>query len=248
MEAAASSQTFAEAAAVVCESCGRSPARTITARRHVGLLVLQQFVTTKVTACRPCGRRLLRSYTGKTLWQGWWGAISFFFNWFVLVSNAWAWRRLGAIESPSLSGMVIADSARSFEDVVQDSHAVGEGPPKRRSRLRRAATFALPALFAFGLIGWGWDATHHDHSEAHGVAASAAEIETAMTDGAFTAEDGTSSIVQTAACTGEGEAVAGLHTHFLCRVGFDSGNTDEVTVHLLEGNELFFISAAGSQV
>jgi hypothetical protein len=235
------------AATPECESCGRSPARAITVRRHVGLLVFQQFFTTTVTACRPCGRRLIRSYTAKTLWQGWWGAISFFFNWFVLGTNAWAWKRLGAIENPSLSGMLVSDLPRRFEDVDQHAAAGAEEQPQRRSRLRRGAVFVLPAFLALGLIGWGWDATHHDHSEAHGAPATAAMIEESMTEGSFSAEDGTSTIVQQAACTGTGELKAGMYTHFSCQVGFDSGGTDEVTVHLLEGDDLLFISAAGSQ-
>ena len=224
--------SIAETAALTCESCGRAPARRITVRRHVGLLVMQQFFSTRVTACRPCGRRLIRSYTGKTLWQGWWGAISFFFNWFVLASNAWAWKRLGGIENPSLSGMVITDPPQGFVE------------PKRPSRLRRAATFVLPGFVLLGLIGWGWDATHHDHSEVHGAPESAAMVEEELTAGSFTLDDGTSSSVRSASCTGEGEAdaaIAGMYTHFRCQVVFADGYPDEVIVHLLE-NDLFFKS------
>jgi hypothetical protein len=119
---------------------------------------MQQFFSTRVTACRPCGRRLIRSYTGKTLWQGWWGAISFFFNWFVLATNAWAWTRLGAMENPSLSGMVITDPPQGFGELRQPSQDAADEPPKRPSRLRRAATFVLPGFMVLGLIGWGWDA------------------------------------------------------------------------------------------
>ena len=137
-----SSHPFGETAAAVCDSCGRAPARSITVRRHVGLLVMQRFVSTKVTACRPCGHRLIRSYTGRTLWQGWWGAISFFFNWFVLATNAWAWKRLGAIENPSLSGMLMSDSPRGFENAEQVPQEGAAEQPKPRSRLRRGARSA----------------------------------------------------------------------------------------------------------
>ena len=233
---------FGETAAPTCDSCGRTPARPITVRRHVGLIVLQQFVSTNVTACRPCGRRLIRSYTGKTLWQGWWGAISFFFNWFVLASNAWAWKRLGAIDNPSLSGMLVTDPPQGFSESGQPAPDSTEEPPKRPSRLRRAAVFVLPAFMALGLIGWGWDATHHDHSEPHGLPASAAMVEGELAAGSFTLDDGTLSGLLSASCVGEAEAneaAAGVFTHFRCQIVYDDGYPDEVIVHLLEDELLF---------
>jgi hypothetical protein len=69
-------------------------------------------------------------------------------------------------------------------------------------------------------------------------------VERAMTEGAFTMEDGTTTGVRQATCAGEGETEAGasgLYTHFRCQVAFDDGTTDEVIVHLLE-DELFFKS------
>ena len=203
---------------------------------------MQQFVTTRVIACRPCGRRLIQSYTGRTLWQGWWGAISFFFNWFVLMANGWAWKRLGSIESPSLSGTLVTDVPRGFGNSSADGT---EQPTKRRSRLRRAGAFALLGFVALGIIGWAWDATHHDHSEPHGAPATAPMVERAMTGAAFTLDDGSTTNVLQATCAGAdetGEAAAGgLYTHVKCQVTFDDGTTDEVIVHLLE-DELFFKS------
>jgi hypothetical protein len=38
-----------------------------------------------------------------------------------------------------------------------------------------------------------------------------------------------------------------MYMHFSCQVGFRRRGTDEVTVHLLEGDDLLFISAVGSQ-
>lgn len=228
--------------AVVCDACGRTPARPILVRRHVGLLVLQRFITVRVVACRPCGRGLIRKFTGKTLWQGWWGAISFFFNWFVLATNVRAWRRLGAIESPSLSGDLVMEPASGFGDV----EAQPDSQPKRRSRLRIAGAVGFLGFLGIGLVASGWDATHHDHDGAHGAPAPEAMVDPLMS-GSFTADDGSTANVRNATCTGKGEPVPGGYTHFDCLIVFADGNTDDVVVHLLPEGELFFISAQPSE-
>jgi hypothetical protein len=242
MESTYSPLFAAATSAPICDSCGRSPARPITVRRHVGLLVLQQFVTVNVTACRSCGRALIRRFTARTLWQGWWGLISFFFNWFVLAANAFAWRRLGSLAAPTLSGELVADSPTGFRTV---EHAP-EAEPKRRSRLRRFWPVLVGGFLLLGLVSWAWDATHHDHGgEAHGLPAPVAGIEAEMTQGAFTADDGSAVSVTQASCTGEGEAVPAGYTHFRCHLAFADGTSDEVIVHLLAGDQLFFMSTQG---
>jgi len=229
-------------AAPTCGSCGRSPARPITVRRHVGLLVLQQFVTVKVTACRSCGRSLVGRFTARTLWQGWWGVISFFFNWFVLAANAVAWRKVSSLASPALSGELVADTPTGFRDVEHTP----EAEPKRRSRLRTIGVVLVGGFLLLGVIGWAWDATHHDHAgEAHGLPASVAVIEAEMTQGTFTADDGSAVSVTNASCTGEGEAAPAGYTHFRCDLAFADGTSDEVIVHLLVGDQLFFMSTQG---
>lgn len=232
-----------DAATVACQSCGRSPARSIVVRRHVGLIVFQRFVSARVTACRPCGRALIRSYTSKTLWQGWWGAISFFFNFFVLAANANAARRLRAIGDPSLSGELTAEAPRGFGDATGDA---ADEPGAKRKHRTSPGVYAVLGLIVLGLGGWAWDATHHDHEGAHAAPASAVEIQQAMTDGPFVADDGSEVIVAGATCTGAGEPVDGGFTHFDCSLAFDDGTGDEVVVHLLPGDELFFKSATGS--
>jgi hypothetical protein len=247
VDTAAFTPSFEGPAIVTCESCGRSPARRITVRRHVGLLVLQQFISIRVTACRPCGRKLIRSYTGMTVWQGWWGMISFFFNWFVLGANAWAWKRLGSIETPSISGMLMTESPRGFDEVRPSSSESSpdaiEPQAKRRSRLTRVAPFAVGGFVALGLVGWIWGEMQPDHSEPHGAPATAAAVENFMIGESFMSDYGTSSsAVQTATCTGDGETaegITGMYTHFKCQVSFANETSDEVLVHLLEDGLLF---------
>jgi len=78
----------------ICHICGWEPARWVTIRRHVGMLLMQKFVKLQAPLCRECGHKKLVEYTTRTLWQGWWGYISFFVNWFVLASNLVAWLKL----------------------------------------------------------------------------------------------------------------------------------------------------------
>ena len=224
---------------VTCDSCGRAPARPITVRRHVGLLLLQQFVKAQVVACRPCGRALIRSYTLRTLWQGWWGAISFFVNWFVLAANALSWRKLGQIEAPSLSGELVADAPQGFFGPE------GESSAKPRSRLRTVALAVFAGFLLLGFLGWAWDASHHDHDGAHGRPVPVAMLEGAMGGDPFIMEDGSQVFVTGARCRGDGEALTGGFTHFTCQLAFANGDSDEVLVHVLEGDELLFKSALG---
>lgn len=227
-----------EAATAVCESCGRGPARRITVRHHVGLVLLMQFRSKTVTACRPCGRDLVRRQTLRTLWMGWWGPISFFFNWFVLGANANAWRRVSSLASPSLSGDVVAEPPRGF-----DAPPAAEEP--RRPWLRRGRAVLVLGVVALGLGGWAWDATHHDHDEAHATPAPVPAVQLAMV-GEFEAADGGAVTVDRATCSGEGEPVDAGYTHFDCSLIFADGSGDEVVVHLLEDDELFFVSAEGT--
>jgi hypothetical protein len=80
-----------------CQVCGSTSAITVTIRRHVGMIFLQRFVKVHASLCHGCGTRILRQYTARTLVQGWWGYISFFVNWFVLLMNGFAWWRLRSV-------------------------------------------------------------------------------------------------------------------------------------------------------
>jgi hypothetical protein len=232
-----------EASTSSCESCGRTPATTIVVRRHIGLIFLQRFFSQRVTACRPCGRELIRSNTRKTLWQGWWGAISFFFNFFVLAANANAARRLRAIGDPSLSGDLVAEAPRGFGNAGSESDP--SEPAAKRKHRTSPGVYIVLGVVALGLVGWAWDASHHDHEGLHGTAATVEEMQLSMTDGDFLAEDGSSVGIAGATCTGQGEPVVGGYTHFDCSLAFHDGTGDEVVVHLLPNDEILFKTSAG---
>jgi hypothetical protein len=124
--------------------------------------------------------------------------------------------------------------------VVTDT--VDEPKPKRRSWLRRGRGVLVLGVAALGLVGWAWDATHHDHEEAHGRPGTVAEIQQLM-HGSFTTDAGGTAKVDHATCHGDGEPVNGLYLHFDCSLIFADGNGDEVLVHLLENDEIFFVSS-----
>lgn len=91
----------------------------------------------------------------------------------------------------------------------------------------------------------GWDAVRHDHDGGHGASAKPGALEKAMM-GPFEAADGRSVAVIDATCAGAGEATSAGYTHFTCRLVFDDGASDEVVVHLLARDELFFKSSVGA--
>ena len=83
-----------------CAFCGSEPARVVSIRRHVGMVLVQKFFKLRQPVCRACGMQALRQYTLKTLWQGWWGYISFFVNWFVLGANLVSYFQLRGLAQP----------------------------------------------------------------------------------------------------------------------------------------------------
>jgi hypothetical protein len=227
-----------------CESCGRVPARRVTIRRHVGLFYVQRFVTVKAIACRACGRRLVREFTLRTLAQGWWGLISFFFNWFVLAANALAWLRLGRLNEPSVSGTDGSTTAPApfVWDGSPDAEA---GEPKKRSWLVKAGVIPgvlFGGLVVLGLGSWGWDAGHHDHGGSHGQPLTALQVKKEMTGQMFLTEAGGRFWVESASCTAEAERAV-RDVHFRCHLVFDNGEADDVLVHV-QPRELFFKSLA----
>ncbi len=145
--------------------------------------------------------------------------------------------------------MATGNDGREYYDVPgahEPAPEVAEQSPAKRSRFRGRGSVVLLGCVAVGLAGWGWDATQHDHDGGHGAPATEAEVEQAMTVGAFTADDGSSVVVSSAKCFGEGDPAPGGYTHFDCSLVFADGSGDEVVVHLTEDDELFFVSSEGS--
>jgi hypothetical protein len=127
---------------VTCQQCGRSPARTFTIRRHVGLLVLMRLVRIRQTLCRECARRELKRYTGRTLVQGWWGVLSLLvFNPATILLNLWGMARAGLMQRPELSRPIFGDG--SVEPVGAESR-----------RMLLPVGVGLLCLFAVAGVAW----------------------------------------------------------------------------------------------
>jgi hypothetical protein len=226
-----------EVAAETCESCGRHPAVLLTVRRHVGLIYLQRFVTVQALACRACGRRLVRDFTLRTLVQGWWGAISFFFNWFVLGTNAVAWLKLRRLAEPTISGTDGLAPAPG-PSVWDGNHEKAAEPKKKTPILVKVGAVLVLGFALLGLASWSWDSTHHDHPGPHGQPISALEVKRELTGKMFLTDAGGRFWVESADCTAAG-GMAVRDTHFRCQLVYDNGQAEEVTVHALP-EELFF--------
>jgi hypothetical protein len=111
--------------------------------------------------------------------------------------------------------------------------------PRRRARLLRPVLFLLLGSTLVAGAARGWDAIDHDHDGGHGVPARPSAVEKAMT-GPFRSGDGSAVAVLDASCTGEGKGTARGYTHFACRLILENGDRDDVVVHLLDNDELFF--------
>jgi hypothetical protein len=93
---------------LVCQVCGRRPATLLKVRRHVGMIVMQRFVSARAALCRDHGVALAKDFLRKTLVQGWWGLISFFVNFYAVYTDLVALSQarklpapVGAAPSPS---------------------------------------------------------------------------------------------------------------------------------------------------
>lgn len=94
-----------------CEMCGRSPARKLVIRRHIGMLFMQRFIKIQPTLCRECGTRTVLKFTGQTLIQGWWGVFSLFIsNPYTIIMNMVALVQAKRLPAPQLGSSAPSES------------------------------------------------------------------------------------------------------------------------------------------
>jgi hypothetical protein len=84
-----------------CVRCGLTPTLALPIRRHVGMVIVQQFVKVQQPLCREHGRELTKQFLGRTFAQGWWGIVSVFVNFWVVFRNLTVLAAYSAIAPPS---------------------------------------------------------------------------------------------------------------------------------------------------
>ena len=95
-----------------CQTCGRTPALTVTYRTVVGLVLPFRLATTRRRYCRACGSRAFKVANNRTLVAGWWSVFGFFVNIVVVVANLRAYRRVRALGSPRQAPHVSPQTVR----------------------------------------------------------------------------------------------------------------------------------------
>ncbi len=65
------------------------------------MVLARRTLTARGPFCRDCGRNVGRSYLDKTLILGWWGVLSFFFNFAHIFTDAGALEKLRSLPEPS---------------------------------------------------------------------------------------------------------------------------------------------------
>lgn len=83
-----------------CSRCGLVPALSLPIRRHVGMVLSQQFVIEQQPLCRDHGTELTKAFLRRTLLQGWWGLISVFVNMWVVVMDLITLTRYRRLDPP----------------------------------------------------------------------------------------------------------------------------------------------------
>ena len=83
-----------------CQQCGAVPAISIKLHGHIGMVILQRFLTYRGRYCRDCGISQFRDVQKKLLMLGWWGFISFFVTIVNIGQNLFTFSRLRALGAP----------------------------------------------------------------------------------------------------------------------------------------------------
>jgi membrane protease YdiL (CAAX protease family) len=127
--------------------CGRSPARVLTIRRHVGLVVVMRFFRIKAPFCRDHGITIANEYLRRTLVEGWWGFLSFFVNWVVVFSDWRALRRARKLPFPAGDAEPIA-----FELPDGIAGVLAESDEHRRERRSVMRTVVVSIGFGVAVL------------------------------------------------------------------------------------------------
>lgn len=85
----------------LCQHCAGAPAIRVKFAAQKGRIIFRVMERVEGTFCRSCGQALGRHMTDTTLKQGWWGYISFFWNFVVIARNLFRLQRVRRLAPPS---------------------------------------------------------------------------------------------------------------------------------------------------
>ncbi|MEU6757620.1 hypothetical protein [Streptomyces sp. NPDC046685] len=126
-----------------CRLCGAWPAAAATVRGHQGLIVLMRFLSVPGPLCRDCGLATYRRMSSDTLWQGWWGPLSFFITPVTLLLN------LG----PRAAFRKLAPPAGGFRPALEPGRPLWRRPPVLIVLVPLLLlVLAIPALAVLGAV------------------------------------------------------------------------------------------------
>ena len=91
---------YAPLGSTTCRFCGGFPAVEATVRAHRGMILMMQWRSLKGPFCRTCGIATVRRLSGDTLWQGWWGYISFAVTPVMLLINLFTFLKIRKLSEP----------------------------------------------------------------------------------------------------------------------------------------------------
>ena len=77
-----------KSAAIFCQSCVReAPTMYVEYYQNIGALIMRFSKEVKGHLCKDCSNRYFWSFTGTTIFLGWWGVISFIVTLFFILPN-----------------------------------------------------------------------------------------------------------------------------------------------------------------
>lgn len=146
--------------AIFCQSCGReAQTKYVEYYQNIGVLIMRFSKKVKGHLCKVCSNKFFWSFTGTTLFLGWWGVISFFVTLFILPNNIIRYLGTLGLESPdpttpppTLTGIVIERIKPFTVELFQRVNAGEKTETVARSIATRASVSPGQVLaFAFAL-------------------------------------------------------------------------------------------------
>jgi len=91
-----------ESSSIFCQSCGReAQTKFVSFRQNIGVLVMRFTKSVEGNLCKDCSSKYFWSFTGTTLFLGWWGVISFIVTPFIILNNLFRFLGTLGMDSPS---------------------------------------------------------------------------------------------------------------------------------------------------